>query len=524
MKNKVPYLILIVLLSTVIYSCKEKIHTDFSYEPEMPKIGDSVYFTNLSAGGEDFDWTFRNNATSSVTRSILKNPIRVFTTPGEYSVTLRVDSNDNNVRTKSFYVYDSIPSIAKNKAAVGFYNDVTFSAIAYNPLNRVKTYQWYFSLNAEGDSLRLTEDGTMKTATAPEPIVYFTEKEVTEIVKLHMTIGDSIYTTEQIPPMTFTIEDVKTRSLLMAKKDGNVLRQRIFEKGVDVVEDTGIAAGAHPFNIVSSGEQLFIFDAGSNIEEISNWKTDTNGDGSIQVVNLKTNVKETVISNAGTSSYFGFYNGYVDGSNVYWTDRNDFVYQTPKTTRNQVFEWKDNEQDELPYYVTRAESLSHLGLGQGLLSGGIYFYDNLYYWAKGGAGKGIYRFEKENLSNTFRVILPEYSIRAFAYDRNNRQIYFSSTDSLGTCVAGFYVSNIDGLEVRKIDSAPIDDASKYITGIVIDSDAKKVLWAYRAPEGLDGSGIKQIKIVRSDTEKPEPATYFNKEEGIYGITLDDNLR
>lgn len=521
MNNKIQYFLIFLFLITIAYGCKRKIYTDFTYSPDEPIIGDSVFFTNLSGGGEDFDWTFKNEKTGSAARSVKENPTRIFTIAGYYSVTLRVDSNDNNVRTKRIYVWDSIPSITCDKEEVEFYTSVTFSALAYNPFNRTKGYQWLFSTNAGGESLTDTVvDGTnLKVSHDAEPLVYFTKKHTTETVKLRMTIGDSIYTTEQIPHLVFTVKDAATRSLLMAQKNGNVLRQRIFEKGEDEVEDSGISAGAHPFNIVSSGEQLFIFDAGTKIEENANWESDTSGDGSIRVVNLKTDAEETIISNAGTSSYFGFYNGYVDNNNIYWTDRNDFVYQLPKTTsRNQVFEWKGSaQQHEVPYYVATDNS--------GQFNGGIYFYDDLYYRAKGGTGKGLYRFQKTG--EQLKVLLTDepkipdnYSIRAFVYDRARRQIYFSSTDPVG-----FYVSNMDGLNVRKIDDAPMDNSLEYITGIVLDPDAKKVFWAYRAPEGSGlESGVKQINIVYSDFELPQEPIYLNYEKDIYGITLDNNLR
>ena len=525
MKNKTHYFLFLLFLATIISACDKKIFTDFSYSPDNPVIGDSVLFINLSAGGEDFDWTFKNDKTGSIGRSTQKAPSRIFTSSGYYSVTLRVDSNDNNVRTKTIFVWDSIPSITRNKETVELYTGVTFSALAYNPFGRTKSFQWLFSNNVSGESLTDTVvDGiNLKVSHEADPLVYFSQRNVDETVKLRMAIGDSIYTTTQIPHNTFTVNDLATRSLLMAKKGGNVLRQRIFDKGTDAVEETGIYAGVHPFNIVSSGAQLFIFDAGTHIGENAGWETDTRGDGSIRVIDL-TNDSEagTVISNVGTSSYFGFYNGFVDADNIYWTDRNNFAYQTPKTTRALTFEWKGSaQQDEVSYYLAADNAVITDNSQQGQFNGGIYVYDDLYYLAKGGAGKGLYRFEKNNGQiNTFRVLLLEYSIRAFAYDRKYRQIYFSSTAPVG-----FYVSNMDGLEVRKIDDAPMDNALEYITGIVVDAAAGKVLWAYRAPDGSGHeSGIKQIKTVLSGIEKPETPTYFNYEKDIYGITLDNNLK
>ncbi len=527
MKNKLFYFVVFFLLLAVLSSCKKKIYADFSYEPEQPRIGETVTFTNLSDGGEVFDWTFTNLKTGSLTRSVLENPTRVFTSPGDYSVVLRVDSNNNFVRTKTLYVFDSVPNISRDKEEVGYYENITFKPIAYNYFNRATTYEWLFSKNAGGKSLTDTIiDGfDFKVSHDTMPVVYFTQKHVEETVMLRMTIGDSVYTIQQIPADKFIVQDVAARSLLMARKGGNILRQRIFENGVDEIEDTGVPAGHNPYNIISYDEQVFIFDAGTYVEENTNWESDSRGDGSIRVMNLNNDTYANVISNTGLSSYFGFYNGYVDSDNIYWTDRNDFVYQTPKTSRNLTFEWKGDDQYEVPYYVTRVDSLGYFGNGleKGQLNGGIYFYNGVYFWAKGGTGKGIYRFRKEDVGSgqipNLGSILDKYSIRAFAYDRIKEQVYFSVTAPAES--VGFWVADINGKNERLIEAAPMDDPLNYITGIVIDTEKDIVYWSYNSASEPDKSGIKQIKRIFSNIEKPGDVDYFNKEKDIYGIALDN---
>lgn len=516
MKNRLLYFILAFSLLSLLYGCKDKIHADFVYEPKDPKIGESVKFTNLSDGGEDFDWTFTNKTTGSVLgRSTQKDPSRIFYTSGEYTVTLRVDSNKNFIRTKDIFVYDSIPNISRDKQEVGYYESVTFKAIAYNPYNRTQTYQWFFSTNAEGENLRdtIVNELNLKVATVASPEVYFTQKIGEEVVSLRMTIGDSIYTTEQIKKDTFAIEDVFARSLLMARKGGNILRQRIFDNGVDEIEDTGISSGNNAFNLMSYGEELFIFDAGTYIDEDPAWETDVRGDGSIRVVNLNNDVENVIISNTDKSSYFGFYNGYADDKYIYWTDRTDFVYKLPKSKRGLSFEWKGDQQYELDYYVARIDSLGY-GLSKGQLNSGIYVNKGVYHLAKDGSEKGIYRFVENDLQRKFKVLFPEYSIRAFVYDEVFALYYFSSY--IDSDFIGFYVADMDGTTVKLIDKAPKGD----ITGIVVDKE--KVYWSYQAPVGSEyKSGIKQISKLTSIAAKPAAPEYFNYEENIQGIALDN---
>jgi len=517
MKHKLHYFLLFLLLISVVFGCNSgRIHTDFSYSPENPKIGDSVFFTNLSAGGEDFSWTFRHYRTGTLAHSTLENPVRVFSLPGEYSVTLRINADDNNIRVRNLYVYDSIPFIARDKETVGIFTNITFRAVAFNPLNRPQTFEWHFSLNAEGENLEICQDRNIKISRVAQPTVWFTRLEQ-ETVKLHMTVDESVFTMEQIPHERFQVVDIPARSLLMARKDGTILRQRIFEKGTGQVEETNIFSGAHPFNIIAVDEQLFIFDAGTNIQENANWRTDTSGDGSIRVVNLVNDnspMGETVISNVGTSAYFGFYNGFVDNEYIYWTDRNDFFYKIPKTTRNQVFEWRDAAQNTLSYYVASAQSL---GLAQGQLNGGIYFRDGIYYWAKANDGKGIHRFRKEN-GQIVRLStrLGDFSIRSFVFDWQVELIYFIATESPDG-KAGVWVAHIDGTQAQLIDALSVDNPLEYITGILIDREAGRLLWAHK-------SGVKQIRLLQNARERPQTPTPFNQEEGILGITLDNNLR
>ncbi len=525
-KNKIAT---IALLAVLVCGCKDKVIVNFTYEPAEPKIGQTVEFTNLSDGGECFDWAFRNESTNSVYRSTAENPSRVFTTPGDYVVTLRVDSNDHFVNTKRIYVYDSIPNIVRDQSEVLYYGNVTFSTVAYNPYDYDVTCQWFFSENArrtDGGVLRDTvitiEDGTEATlyvAYDKEPEVFFTRLGEEETVRLRMTVGSTEYTVAQIKSDVFVVQDAATRSLLMAREGGKILRQRIFENGVDELETTDIDAGAHPYNIMSAGEELYIFDAGSRVEELADWEADTSGDGSIRVVDLNTDKVQTVITNQGTSAYFGFYNGYADTKYVYWTDRYDYVYRVPRDSRDLTFEWLGaDKQNTYSYYIADAFGVD--GMSAGTASGGVYYYKGTYYWAKGGEGRGLYRFKPGTggaAAMGVTVILQDYAIRAFVYDRNNNIIYFAGTSTQGK--AGLWKSDVDGLDTQLVDAADLTAGT--ITGITLDHTAGKVLWAYHNPDDPATSGVKQMDLLRSKVEGPGEVTYFNKEQGILGIALDN---
>lgn len=519
MKQIISYSIVVFLIFTCVYGCTEKIDVDFSYSPEHPRIGESVTFTNLSSAGDDFDWKFRNITINTVRSSIAKNPAIIFTTPGVYHITLRADSNKNFVRTKELIIYDSIPTISRSVEEVNYYETVTFSPLAYNPFSRDLTYQWLFSENAHGESLRDTTvtvkgnpTNNFRVSYEEKPVVYFSQKEIEEIVYLRMTIGDSIYDFTRSKSDTFTVNDIKTRSLVIAQKNGKIQRQRLFENGVEDPVSTGFDAGKNPLHLISEGNQLYIFDAGSNVPDNYN-ENNNSGDGSIRVVDFSDNRIATIIDNNGKDIYSGFYSGIVYGNYLYWTDYKNFVYRIGKSERNlQVDEQGVNS----AYYVANPVNF---GAAQNSYTGGIYSYDDRFFWAASKGLSGIYivpqgEINNKNVDGYDSKILTDYEISSFAVDTVFSQIYFSATAPSDK--VGFWVANFPGgTNARRIDNYPMDNAQTYITGIVVDNKGQKVYWA-------DQSGIKQMKLAKNNTIT-EFLNFEYLNEGItniYGMTLD----
>ncbi|MDO9153936.1 MAG: PKD domain-containing protein [Paludibacter sp.] len=540
--------ILIVSLFGIILffsSCSDNVVADFTYLPATPKCGQRVTFTNITTGDEkwtvkSWDWNFGNGS-----KSITKSPTYIYPKAGIYSVTLRVDSNDNYIKTLKITVYDSIPTIYVNTDSVKYYKSANFSTLIYNPDNLEITYDWTFSANAQ--SADLVNGKSTKKAVD----VVFTKKNVTELVKLRIKLGTKLDT---LITSTFHVHDVKAKSLLMAPKDGKILRQRIFENGFEETTNTNIDAGKHPFNLNALSNQLYIFDAGTRISYQSDWLTNTEGDGNIRMIDMATNTSKEIIHNNGTSSHFGFFNGFVDKDNIYWTDYSEFLYKTPKNSTLGKFDWKGNSdaQTAVPYYLAKVNRLGYFGngLASNQFSGGICYYDQAYFWAKGGIGRGIYRFLATDIltSNTsgtapvptLGAILTDYAIRAFTIDQINQKIYFSVTAPADKI--GFWVANMNGTNAKRIDNAPMDNEYLYITGIAIDNESNTVYWAYRSPQTIGAeppsgtwwdtyytnypthrTGIKQASL--ATTFKPAgEIRYFALGVSAYGITLDEVIK
>lgn len=534
----------LLALCFLLVGCSDHVTPDFTFAPAMPKCGQAVTFSNLTTGDEDWEvkkweWDFGDNGTS-----LAKSPSHIYRKAGVYTVSLKVDSSKHLIKKMNITVYDSIPTILASVDSIKFYQDVTFRALIYNPTGATITYDWSFSDNAVSTSISAGKSSA-STVTA-----FFKKFNLNEEVKLKVTVGDSVY--DKIS-FKFRVHDYKAKSVLMAQKNGKILRQRIFTNGVEEYIELPVLAGKHPFNIVPVADKLYVFDAGSSVEYKANWQSDTSGDGSLKVVNLKDFVTTEIANNRNSSSHFGFYNGFADNQNLYWTDYSEFIYSSPVATTIGNFEWKGNAdaQTSVPYYKTKADRVGYFGKGLSTnqFSGGIRYYDDAYYWAKGGAtGRGIYRFVQSDIlaanatSNTIApalgAILTDFAIRAFVFDEIHAKIYFSVTAPADK--VGLWVSNMNGSNPKRIEDAPMDNASLYITGIAVDSESNRLYWAYRSPESVGASapggvswsayyqanpthksGVKTIPLITNDLNIISGTiSYFLPDVEVYGIAVD----
>lgn len=532
--------LILIVLSILFFSCSDHVTPDFSYSPTSPRCGQVVTFTNTTTGDDDWtaeswNWDFGDDGTSTI-----KSPTHTFRKAGVYTVSLMVDSSKNKTKELDVIVYDSIPTIIANVDSVKFYQNVTFSALIYNPFGYDITYEWSFSSNAVGNL-------TNKKSTGSTVEVFYNKRNLQEEVTLKATVGTTVYH----DTLSFYVHDYKAKSLLMAKKDGEILRKRIFINGMEEATKLPVNSGKHPFNLITVQDNLYIFDAGSSVDFKSNWQTDTSGDGSIRAVDLKDFVPTEIANNKNSSSHFGFYNGFVDNQNIYWTDYSEFIYQTPINKPVGNFEWKGNAdtQTDVSYYTAKANRLGYFGKGlaSDQMSGGIRYFDYAYYWAKGGTGRGIYRFLKTDILTanatsstpipTLGAILTDFSIRAFVFDEIHAKIYFSVTAPADK--VGLWVSNLNGSNPQRIIAEPMDNPSLYITGIAVDNESNRLYWAYRKPQSAStaprkmqkaiynqattetASGVKMIPLVTNDLNKINGTVeYFLKDVEVYGIAVD----
>ncbi|MDD3196128.1 MAG: PKD domain-containing protein [Paludibacter sp.] len=527
MKQTLSRFLVLALVFFLIVSCSTPIEPDFSFSPEAPKAGQKITFTNLTESGEVWNWTFGDGGSS-----VAKSPTYTYRKPGVYDITLRADSNDNYIVTKQITIYDTIPSILLSAETVNYYEDITFSVLAYNPYGYEATYEWEFSENAVSE---LIIDGKSDQASLQ---VFFNKHSVTETVKLNIQLGDSSYSVET----SFTVQNIPSRSLVVAGADGKVYRQRIFLRGVEEYTTTSYTTGKNPFTIQAINNQLYMFNLGSKVGDSMTLEA-LPGDGSIVSVNMSDNSTIEWVHNRTSGAANGFASGYVDNTYLYWTDLSRLVYRHPLSGGPiGALEWKGSvdAQTSLPYYLVKPDRLGYFGNGLDDvgMNTGFYEYDFVYFWSKGTGGKGIYRFTNQDILTSnlngkgtapaSGAILTDFSIRSFAIDHLNQKIYFAVTAPADKI--GFWVANLSGNNPVRIDDAPMDSPGLFITDIAIDHYSNKVYWAYRAPVGLTESDFEQhptyrtgVKMVRlaKNYSVDTAVEYFIPGIAAFGISIDD---
>ena len=210
MKRSIIYL---SMLLAVCVGCK-RVEVDFSYAPSAPRAGQIIAFTNLCTEGEEWLWTFGDNATS-----LAKNPNHIYKKPGTYLVTLMVDSARHNTHTKQITVYDTIPTFVCSTDSILHYQDVTFTANVYNPFNHTLTYNWILPDKCE--IVSGTQDSHAIT-------VFFTAP-LQDSVQLLITQKDKQFDIKKAVKVHLT----KAPAIVMCKTDHTIIRQRLINDRIE---------------------------------------------------------------------------------------------------------------------------------------------------------------------------------------------------------------------------------------------------------------------------------------------------
>lgn len=202
---------ILLTLCCAMIACKRN-SVDFNCNPQEPRAGQPVQFSNLSTSGEEWSWTFGDGAVSTI-----KNPTHTYKKPGTYRVILKVDNKSSWTATKELTVYDTVPTFVCADSVFYIYRDYTFTANVYNPYNYAVDYEWTLPANTLYAVITDTVpgDGSLH--------LYFIKPMDEAPIWLNVIMnGDTTHIEK-----TFPVRDTTLNSMLIRTTDGDY-RQRIF--------------------------------------------------------------------------------------------------------------------------------------------------------------------------------------------------------------------------------------------------------------------------------------------------------
>lgn len=311
MKRSIIYL---SILLTFCVGCK-RVEVDFSYAPSAPRAGQIIAFTNLCTEGEEWLWTFGDNATS-----LAKNPNHIYKKPGTYLVTLMVDSARHNTHTKQITVYDTIPTFVCSTDSILHYQDVTFTANVYNPFNHTLTYNWILPDKCE--IVSGTQDSHAIT-------VFFTAP-LQDSVQLLITQKDKQFDIKKAVKVHLT----KAPAIVMCKTDHTIIRQRLINDRIEqpstvtTSEDLYAIEHACDTAVTFNGETFYASQLSNQIPGFANLQ--------VQRVQLDAMAQKWYITTSD-----GLWVANFDGSNLVSIDPTATGAIYVDTNRNRLY-WASN--------------------------------------------------------------------------------------------------------------------------------------------------------------------------------------
>ncbi len=398
--KRIIYTAIVAMAAALISGCS-KGEVDFTYSPGNPRCGQAISFSNTSTKGDTdskWKWDFGDGTTSEN-----KSASKIYRKSGIYMVSLTLNGKKHQRATREISVFDSVPTFSMSTSEISTYKTVTFTPLTYNPNRLALIYDW-----------TIPDDAVVIDSVSAGITMYFKEKGDKEVI-LKTILGNDTTITKK----TFYVYTTPAPSLIMATADGQILRQRIYDRGlanIDTITPKGIKLGKVS-QLIADENNLYIFNMSNTT------------DGAIYVMHLGLYTVETLIQTTAAQSDSLYATGTIYNGNLYFTSKgNKAIYRIPTTARGVQFT------DGKEQLFAEAGALKDFNSGD---CGGIDIYGRLIYI---GAENGIYRFSESDInsgSSPQTEPIEAGKIQNLKIDRIAGKIYFLEDKNLN-------VRNIDG--------------------------------------------------------------------------------
>jgi PKD repeat protein len=404
-------------------------------------VGATVQFTSISSLEGECVWDFGDGSNPVTGNTVTHKYARA----GTFNVKLTVAGLKFN--RKPIMIKDIVPIMSVDPIAGGICEvlttPVSISVELPNPENLQEEYLWIFPPGTTD------ENGTvLSTSTARDPGKLKFSHVGSQTVRLQVKLAGRQLEAGKVNVQVAYNQDVPT--LYYAVKGGNIMALKLVSNkpaGMNINPfDMGISSGKHPLNILFNNNSLYILDCGQQFTYVND-ENGTLGDGRITVMQKDGSKLETMITNTGTAFNDPFY-GYIEGSNLYFANRNTGISKIGLTDRNKVY-----SPAEYPWFVQNA-TLGYYGNGWSFGSINACFtkINGTWFWCKTFNGTGIFRFTDADIlpapitggqpAPAAGVALSGMSPKSLVWDSKNQVIYFSIYD---TGYEGLYRCTLDQL-------------------------------------------------------------------------------
>lgn len=397
---------------------------------------------------------------------------------------------------------DSVDICEVRNTLVGFQLELP------NPKNKPATFKWTFPKDTKtGEDVEYSEYISDTIIDLPEAVKFW--HVGSQEVKLEVVLGGE--------PLETVVKNVQVGynqavpTLYYAVQGGRIMAYKLTggQQPADMEIspfDLGVASGQHPFNLLFKDSMLYVLDAGKQFYFVD----DVNGvlgDGKISVISKDGSKVQTMISNAGQAAFDDPFYGYIEGSDLYYANRNTGIIKVSLKDRDKMY-----NTSEYPYYINH-NTLGYYnnGMAYGAIGGTIGKIDGVWYWAKFYNANGIYRFRDSDIlpaaiaqgddSNKPKdgVILSGTQSKSYVYATKSKKLCFHLMDADAN---GFYCATIAELEEAGSSKTKIKAFEKLYNGMSFVSNTTGNLPA------VEGTGSESVGICQMAYDEANDCVYF----------------
>lgn len=490
-------------------------------------VDSEITFINTSPTVGEAEWDFDGDGTTDAVGNETKY---AFSKAGTYKVKLTIGD----------YSLQQVVMIAPIKPIVTIKYpenasicEVRNTPIAFelelpNPKSKKATFKWSFPADtkfADGSEATSFEAEYFTTKTdsiipLPEAVKFW--HVGSQAVRLEVSLyneDENVYEPLEVVVKNVPVAyDKEVPTLYYAVQGGRIMAYKLTNNqqpaDMNIAPfDLGVSSGQHPFTLLFQDSLLYVLDAGKQFYYVN----DVNGvlgDGKISVVSKDGTKVQTMISNVGQAAFDDPFYGFIEGSILYYANRNTGIIKVPLKDRDKMY-----NASEYPYYINH-NTLGYYnkGIAYGAIGGVFGKIDGIWHWTKFYNANGIFRFKDgpypdgdilpsaitqgsdENLPKA-GVMLSGMAPKSFVYTNKSAtpKLCLHIMDADGN---GFYAATYEEMDAVGSSKNALKKYNKTYNGMSFVSNTTGNLTS------VEGTGSESVGICQMAYDEVNDCVYF----------------